>query len=99
MAIALAVIHWEAKVDAMDIELVIESAAATPAERRRAYPEGKHAESLPPPSEVHSLHFKQRSTHFWVRDFDKATPIKLTANDVDRKLVPAFLGNEGTDFA
>lgn len=35
-----------------------------------------------------------RSTHVWVLDFDKATTIDFTANDVDKKLVPAFLGND-----
>lgn len=95
MAIALAVIHWEAQVDAMDAEFVLGSAAEIPPERRgRPYTTDKRSDVHPPPSEVHTLHFNKRSIHFWVLDFDKATPIKLTANDVDKKLVPAFLGND-----
>lgn len=35
MAIALAVIHWQARIDGMDIEFVLGSAAATRYERRR----------------------------------------------------------------
>lgn len=94
MAIALAVIHWEAKVDAMDVEFVLGSAAATPSEQRRPYTADMRSDVLPPPSEIHPLCFNQRKTHLWVLDFDKATPIKLTTNDIDDKLVPAFLGND-----
>ncbi|MCJ1461502.1 hypothetical protein MMC07_000099 [Pseudocyphellaria aurata] len=94
MAIALAVIHWEAQVDAMDAEFVLGSAAETPSERRRPYAADKQFVELPPPSEVHTFQFNERSIHLWVLDFDKATPIELTANDVDKKLVPAFLGND-----
>ncbi|MCJ1263189.1 hypothetical protein MMC22_003059 [Lobaria immixta] len=76
MAIALAIIRWEAKVDGMDVEFT------------------KAPTNNSPPSEVHTLHFNERPIHFWVLDFDKATRIKLTANDVDKKLVPAFVGND-----
>lgn len=94
MAIALAVIHWEAKVDAMDVEFVLGSAAATLSEQWRRPYTADMSSDVHPPSEIHSLCFNQRKTHFWVLDFDKATPIKLTTNDVDKKLVPAFLGND-----
>ena len=95
MAIALAVIHWEAQVDAMDVEFVIGSAAATLVERRRAYTADKRSNGRPPPSEVHSVaDFKQRSMHLWVLDFDKETSFRLIAKEVDKKLVPAFLGND-----
>lgn len=93
MAIALAVIHWEAQVDAMDVEFVLGSAASD-IQKRRPYTTDKRSDIKPPPSEVHTLSFNKRATHFWVLDFDKASEIKLTANDVDEKLVPAFLGND-----
>lgn len=94
MAIALAIIHWEAKVDGMDVEFVLGSAAATVSERRRPYTVDESSDEQPAPFEVHALHFNHRSMHFWVLDFDKATSIKLTTNEVDKKLVPAFLGND-----
>lgn len=96
IAIALAVIHWQAQVDGMDIEFVLGSAAATSPERRRAsYLGDILSTDLPPSTEVHRpIYFNERPIHCWVLDFDKASPIQLTAYDVDKKLVPAFLGND-----
>lgn len=96
MAIALAVIHWQAQIDAMDIEFVLGSAAATPYERRRkAFTGNTFSKDLPPPTEVHwPVYFTERTTHCWVLDFDKANHFELTTNDVEKKLVPAFLGND-----
>lgn len=96
MAIALAVIHWQAKIDGMDIEFVLGSAATTSFDSRRKFFTGSTlSEDLPPPTEVlWPVYFTERKTHCWVLDFDKASHIKLTANDVDKKLVPAFLGND-----
>jgi hypothetical protein len=98
IAIALAVIHWQAQVDGMDIEFVLGSAAAaTPFERRRKpYTGNTLSEDLPPPTEVvhRPIYFTERTTHCWVLDFDKANHIELTVHDVDKKLVPAFLGND-----
>lgn len=92
MAIALAVIHWQAQVDGMDTEFVLGSAAVeTP---RRAYTIEPCISVLPPPEDVNQLDFTNRSVHLWVLDFDKASPITLTTTDVDTKLVPAFLGND-----
>ena len=88
IAIALATIHWQAQVDAMDSEFVLGSTRATPFKRQRAYdPTGE-------PREDHGLDFTQRSVHVWVLDFDKASPIELTPRDVEHYLVPAFLGND-----
>lgn len=96
IAIGLAVIHWQAQIDAMDIEFVLGSAAATPYERRRKPFTGNSlAKDLPPPSEVHSpIYFTERTTHCWILDFDKASHFELTINDVEKKLVPAFVGND-----
>ncbi|MCJ1473701.1 hypothetical protein MMC13_002352 [Lambiella insularis] len=94
MAIALAVIHWQAQVDAMDSEFVLGSAATTLPERRRAFTTANSSENLPPEEHVYCLDFTRRSTHLWVLDFDKANTIELTDNDVKKKLVPAFLGND-----
>lgn len=88
MAIALATIHWKARIDAMDAEFVLGSSVETQSEKRQSFDE----DTLP--SEVHPMYFNQRSVHVWVLDFDKSSRIKLTSHDVDRKLVPAFLGND-----
>lgn len=96
MAIALAVIHWQAQIDAMDIEFVLGSAAASPYERRRKPFIGNTlSKDFPPPNEVHlPIYFTERATHLWVLDFDKANHFELTIEDVEKKLVPAFLGND-----
>ncbi|MCJ1391754.1 hypothetical protein MMC18_004619 [Xylographa bjoerkii] len=97
MAIALAVIHWQAQVDAMDVEFVLGSASQTGPDRRRAYTISPGSDSFSVPYEVRNLHkvnFETRSIHMWILDFDKATSITLTPIDVDKKLVPAFLGND-----
>ena len=110
MAIALAVIHWQAQVDAMDVEYVLGSAPAMSSNRRRV-PTTRDSTRVAPdpgvlprlllpaplltePCEVHGLNFTTRPVHMWVLDFDKASSIQLTPNDVDKKLVPAFLGND-----
>ena len=94
IAIALAIIHWQAKVDGMDSEFVLGSSIATLPERQRAYAGEEDSTGLPAPREIHRLDINQRSMHLWVLDFDKASPIELTANDVVKKLVHAFLGND-----
>ncbi|KAI4217317.1 MAG: hypothetical protein LQ351_000626 [Letrouitia transgressa] len=63
IAIGLAIMHWQAQVDAMDTEFVLGSSPTC-------------------------------ETHLWMLDFDKSTTIELTAEHVDKRLVPAFLGND-----
>lgn len=87
MAIGLAILHWEAQVDAMDTEFVLGSAPSTEPTQAQAYV----GEGLPRPVQ---LNFARRSIHLWMLDFDKASRIKLITSDVDKKLVPAFLGND-----
>ena len=89
MTIGLATLHWEACVDGMDTEFVIGSSASWDVERPRAYDGVKS-----PPHNVQVINFKRTALHLWMLDFDKATTIELTEHDVDKKLVPAFLGND-----
>lgn len=89
MAIGLAILHWQACVDGMDTEFVIGSSATWDTERPRAYDDVKS-----PPHNVEAVDFKRRALHLWMLDFDKATTIEFTEHDVDKKLVPAFLGND-----
>ena len=97
MAMSLAVLHWKAQIDAMDVEFVFGSAAETPPYRRKAYTAATNSDGFSKPREVripHKLNFKHRPTHVWVLDFDKATHFELTPSEVEKKLVPAFLGND-----
>ena len=89
MAIGLATLHWEACVDGMDTEFVIGSSATWDMERPRPYDDVKSR-----PHNVKTINFKRRALHLWMLDFDKATTTELTEYDVDKKLVPAFLGND-----
>lgn len=89
MAIGLATLHWEACVDGMDTEFVIGSSVTWDTERQRGYDDEES-----PPHNVKIINFKRRALHLWMLDFDKATKIELTEHDIDKKLVPAFLGND-----
>lgn len=88
MAIGLAILHWEAQVDGMDTEFVLGSAATMESKQGEAYEGGTV------PLSVKYLDFERRSIHLWMLDFDKASRIELTSKDIDRKLVPAYLGND-----
>ena len=89
LAIGLATLHWQACVDGMDTEFVIGSSATWDTERPRAYDDKKS-----PPHHVQVINFKRRALHLWMLDFDKASAIEFTEHDMDKKLVPAFLGND-----
>lgn len=89
MALGLAILHWRARVDGMDTEYVLGSSATFDQETPRGY-----AKPSAKPHNVESLNFKRRQLHLWILDFDKATKIELTEQDVKGKLVPAFLGND-----
>lgn len=87
LAIALAAIHWQAQVDAMDTEFVLGSAPPTPAGGRPVHVGAGQ------PHEVDNVDHTKRPIHVWVLDFDKSSSIELIHGDVDR-LVVAFLGND-----
>ncbi|KAL8728045.1 MAG: hypothetical protein Q9166_005645 [cf. Caloplaca sp. 2 TL-2023] len=87
MAIALAVLHWQAQVDAMDTEFVLGSARASPSAGRRLHVAANG------PHDVNETDPTMRPIHMWILDFDKSSPIELIPGDVDR-LVTAFLGND-----
>ncbi|MCJ1437809.1 hypothetical protein MMC27_007196 [Xylographa pallens] len=90
MAIALAVIHRRARVDAMDIEYVVGSALETGPERHRTYTlEDLDFNDYFDPKEIRKLHrlnFTTRPVHMWVLDFAKAASIGLISNDVNKRL-------------
>lgn len=89
MAIGLAVVHWQAQVDGMDMEFVLGSSATFDLEKPRGYDDTSTA-----PHDVPTINFRRRAIHMWMLDFDKATAIELIPQDITKKLVPAFLGND-----
>ena len=78
IAIALAVCHWRARVDAMDAEFVL-GCTEEVKERRR---------------EVGMVDGEERGVSVWLLDFDKSSRIELSPEHVQKYLVPAFLGND-----
>ncbi|MCJ1235718.1 hypothetical protein MMC14_003689 [Varicellaria rhodocarpa] len=87
MAIDLAIIHWQAQIDSMDMEFVLGSTTTKMV--------GRVAHVMDtPPQEVCRPNFPNRSIHLWILDFDKATPFEFTKSDVDTRPVPAFLDND-----
>ena len=99
MAIGLAVLHWEAEVDGMDVEFVLGGGASNHDgvnEYRDSAVPTDIMESTDPTESVETanpIDTRPRDVHLWVLDFDKASPIELITIDITTKLVPAFLGN------
>lgn len=93
MAMALAILHWKARVDAMDTEFVLGSKAAK-SDERRVWHIGDDHKLLPLLDTFDIPTFTERSIHLWILDFDKANLIEFTPHNVDTKLVPGFLGND-----
>ncbi|KAL8794409.1 MAG: hypothetical protein Q9195_002996 [Heterodermia aff. obscurata] len=92
-AVGLAIMHWQAKIDAMDVEFVLGSSATWDHHQQ---PVLFHDLSAKPHTVKASktVNLKRRPVHLWIFDFDKASEINFTIHDVDAKLVPAFLGND-----
>ena len=89
MAVGLAIVHWQAQVDGMDMEFVLGSSATGSIERPRP-----HTDVSVEPYNVKTVDIRRRAVHLWMLDFDKANLISLTEEDVKKKLVPAFIGND-----
>ena len=89
MAVGLAIMHWEARIDAMDVEFVLASSVTWDDHQPVLF----HDLSAVPHT-VNAINFKRRIVHLWMFDYDKSSEISLTTGDVDIKLVPAFLGND-----
>ena len=91
IAIGLAIMHWQAKIDAMDVEFVLGSSATWDHDYDQPV---LFDDPSAAPHTVDAVNFKSRPVHLWMLDFDKASEISFTTKDVDTKLVPAFLGND-----
>ncbi|EUC44524.1 hypothetical protein COCMIDRAFT_97946 [Bipolaris oryzae ATCC 44560] len=90
IAIGLAVIHWRAGLDGMDVEFVLGSSAIG----SELPPIVEHFESVQPFS-IPAGDFTRRQTHLWMLDFDKAS--KLDFNDwkkTRQQMVTAVTAND-----
>ncbi|KIW90355.1 uncharacterized protein Z519_09000 [Cladophialophora bantiana CBS 173.52] len=92
MAMGLAILHWQAQIDAQDTEFVIGSSTS----------KGFSLEYLgDEPTEIpvsSGDDFTQRETHLWMLDYDKCSNIDLDSEDpsseVVRKCLVAVTGND-----
>lgn len=91
MAIALAVLHWQAQVDGQDCEFVLGSSIAGMADRRAPLQFGPDSR---PQEVVATRLFNKREISLWVLNFDKAVETELSIQDVHTRLVNAFFGND-----
>lgn len=91
MAIALAVLHWQAQVDGQDCEFVLGSSIAGMADRRAPLQFGSDSK---PQEVIETRLFNKREFSLWVLDFDKALETELSTQDVDTRLVNAFFCND-----
>ena len=90
IAIGLAIMHWQAQVNGMDTEFVLGSSATWDSSEHDLFDD----QSSIPHNIANTINFKRREINLWMLDFDKATVIEMTEEDIDRKLVPAFMGND-----
>ncbi|KAI9761003.1 MAG: hypothetical protein M1840_002157 [Geoglossum simile] len=95
MADAMAVLHWNTKIDAMDIEFVLGSSPIDDNAIRRAMPLSV-IQRLPPGSSTYehttnsAPDFKKRLISLWLLDFDACNDITMDDAGVDQA-IKAFL--------
>lgn len=91
MAIGLAVVHWRAQIDGMDMEFVIGS--STGESELPSVMMKWHAQS---PLTAATGDFRRRSIHLWILDFDKANQINFRDDwSASRdQMVTAVTGND-----
>lgn len=81
MAMGLAILHWQAEVDGMDIEFVLGGHDLCDI---KPHFEPNHKEFRPRDRPTERL-LSRREIYLWMLDFDKASEIKLTKRDVDQQ--------------
>lgn len=90
MGRALAILHWEAEIDAHDVEFVLGS---SPSKER---PVMSYAEVLKLPQYTQTLYlpnFKRRIVDMWVLDFNNCSPLKGDKTDIEH-MVWTFYWND-----
>lgn len=92
MAIGLAILHWEAQIDAADTEFVI----GTSTTRVFGLHYTSHQSMAPPTSTVDNI--TQRETQLWMLDYDKCTKVSFNTPDLDKDVVhPYYVAVTGND--
>ncbi|KAJ5592648.1 hypothetical protein N7537_009552 [Penicillium hordei] len=91
MAIGLAIIHWKAHLDGMDMEFVLGS-ATTNGELPTVVENFKTVN----PFDISAGDFQKRQVHLWMLDFDKADQLNLKESWKSRcgKMVTAVTAND-----
>ncbi|CRL20435.1 Protein of unknown function DUF3669, zinc finger protein [Penicillium camemberti] len=91
MAIGLAIIHWKAQLDGMDMEFVLGS-ATTHGELPTVVENFKTVK----PFDIPAGDFKRRQVHLWMLDFDKADQLNLKESwkSCCKKMVTAVTAND-----
>lgn len=95
MAGALAAMHWQAKVDARDVEFVLGSAPTYPLAKPLTSVELANMEpnTYTETRVFRGLSFMQRTTHLWVLDFNQCQPISMDEAGVSQA-VEAYMIND-----
>jgi hypothetical protein len=90
MAIGLAITHWKAGLDGMDMEFVIGSATID-----SEIPDFVENFKNVKPFSIPAGDFKRRQTHLWMLDFDKAEQLDFKDwKSVRDRMVTAVTGND-----
>lgn len=87
MAIGLAIIHWEAHVDAQDSEWVLGSAAMVDSVSK-VVTNWRHMKATT------IVDFGRRATHLWVLDFDKADTFRFETTDCIKQLLAGVTSHD-----
>lgn len=94
IANALAIMHWQAKVDAADVEFVLGSAPSTTHQIAPTYDQLK---DMAPGSSTYTLGggltFHKRVVHLWFLDFDRCQIITMDENGLEAAIL-AFVTND-----
>lgn len=88
MAIGLAMLHWDAQIDAQDTEFVIGSST----NNVYGVVYKNHSSSLPPISTTDD--FTHREIQMWMLDFDKCTRTDLDSDMTVKRYLVAVTGND-----
>lgn len=88
---SLAILHWQACVDAHDVEFVLGS---SPSQEERGYSTYAEVSKLPPRSQTkYRPNFKRRMIGLWVLDFNNCNPLSGTKDEIAH-MVWAFYWND-----
>lgn len=92
MAEALAIMHWEARIDAADVEFVLGSAPCVP--HIGSLPTSAELENLPENVSTHpDVDFTRRTLHVWLLDFNQCHKISMDEAGVDQAVTRFFVND------